>query len=255
MSYEIGKAALNLQWTERVARTEYNDNWEIVRHFTGKDPRKDSQAEREFNDAVHLDFLWRTNDGPVPWAERGRVTDMGHAVYVEDGSDFRSAKASPFTNPEEVLAFDAAAEYGLPDFDELVGYYEDWHRAEQATNDQVVPGGYYKTLISGAIETFGWEMLLLAAGEHATRFGEQVLGSFFELSRHHFQAWAETSIEFFMCHDDMVWTSKILWRRGRTGSASSRAMIWRSSCRRAGRLTRSSVGWTAALSHSGRRRT
>jgi uroporphyrinogen-III decarboxylase len=48
--------------------------------------------------------------------------------------------------------------------------------------------------------------MLLAAGEDATRFGEQVLGSFFELSLHHCRAWAETSIEFFMCHDDMVWT-------------------------------------------------
>ena len=44
MSYEIGKAAMNLQWTERVARTEYNDNWEIVRHFTGGDPRHDPSS-------------------------------------------------------------------------------------------------------------------------------------------------------------------------------------------------------------------
>jgi hypothetical protein len=33
MSYEIGRAALNLQWTPRVARTEYVDNWEVVLHF------------------------------------------------------------------------------------------------------------------------------------------------------------------------------------------------------------------------------
>jgi hypothetical protein len=206
MSYEIGKAALNLQWTERVARTEYMDNWEVVRHLTGKDPRRRPEAWREFNEAVHLDFLWATNDGPVPWEKRGRVTDMGHAVYLEDGSDFRAAKESPFKTAEDILSFDAVEEYGLPDLDELVAYYEDWHRREQAANDQVIPGGYYNTLISGAIAAFGWEMLLLAAGEAPERFGDAVLGSIFELSLHHYKAWAQTSIEFFMCHDDMVWT-------------------------------------------------
>ena len=203
VSYEIGKAALNLEWTERVARTEYNDNWEIVRHYTGKDPREHPEAEREFNDAVHLDFLWRTDDGPVPWEERGRVTDMGHATYVEDGSDRRDPVASPFTSADEVLTFNAVEEYGLPDFDELVAYYEETYQRDQAANDQVVTGGYYNTLVSGAIAAFGWEMLLAAAGENPERFGENVLGSFFELTLHHARAWAETSIEFFMCHDDM----------------------------------------------------
>jgi hypothetical protein len=215
MSYAIGKAALNLQWTERVARTEYNDNWEVVRHFTGKDPstslragpRQYAEAAREFNDAVHLDFLWCTDDGPVPWGQRGRVTDMGHAVYLEDGSDYRAPKPSPFKTATEVLSFNAVGEYGLPDLDELVAHYERWYQRAQAANDQVVPGGYYKTLISGAIEAFGWEMLLLALGEDSERFCEEVLGSIFELSLHHFRAWARTSIEFFMCHDDMVWTA------------------------------------------------
>jgi uroporphyrinogen-III decarboxylase len=49
-------------------------------------------------------------------------------------------------------------------------------------------------------------MLLEAAGEDQERFGEEVLGSIFEASLHYFKAWAQTSIEFFMCHDDMVWT-------------------------------------------------
>ncbi|MDO8586879.1 MAG: uroporphyrinogen decarboxylase family protein [Armatimonadota bacterium] len=206
MSYEIGRAALNLQWTERVARTEYNDNWEIVRHITGKDPRVDPTATKEFNDAVRLDYLWTVNDGPVPWAERGRVCDMGHAVYVEDGSDYRKAGANPFETTEEVLSFNAVQEYGIPDFGEVGDYYERWYQETQAANDQVISGGYYKTLVSGAIEAFGWEMLLRALGEDADRFGEQALGSIFELSMRHYEAWAATSIEFFMCHDDMVWT-------------------------------------------------
>jgi len=207
MSYEIGRAALNLQWTERVARTEYVDNWEIVRHFTGEDPREHPEAWREFNDAVHLDFIWHTNDGPVPWGERGRTTNMGHAVYVENGSDFVPAQPSPFTSLAQVLAFNAVEEYGLTDFEELVDYYERLYQRLRAENpNQVVTGGYYYTIVSGAIQAFGWQMLLEAAGDDAEGFGENVLGSIFELTLHHCKAWAQTSIEFFMCHDDMVWT-------------------------------------------------
>ena len=206
MSYQIGRAALNLQWTPRVARTEYNDNWEIVRHFTGKDPRSHPDAAREFNDALHLDFLWSTNDGPVPWEDRGRVTDMGHARYLEDGSDFRPALPSPFQTAADVLRFDAVEEYGLPDFDDLVHYYEAWYGAEQAANDQVVPGGYYRTLISGAIAAFGWENLLAAAGTDADRFGE-VLNRWAEVLMGYVRAWAATDIEAFITHDDIVWTA------------------------------------------------
>lgn len=207
MCYEVGRAALNLQWTDRVARTEYTDSWEIVRHFTGKDPRTDRDAWKEYFDAVHLDYLWTTHDGPVTWDERGRTTDMGHAVYLEDGSDFRDLQPCPFASSAEVLAFDAVAEYGLTDYRELVDFYERTYRDEQAwTTGQVISGGYYKTLVSGAIAAFGWDRLLEAVGDDADRFGDTVLGSIFEQSLHHYRAWAETSIEFFMCHDDMVWT-------------------------------------------------
>jgi len=200
MSYEIGKAALNLQWTERVARTEYNDNNEIVRYFAERCPGK------KFDDAIHLDYLWTVHDGYVDWS-KGRTTDMGHAVYVEDGSDFRPIQECPFHSVEEVLNFNAVQEYGKENFLDLVAFYEKWYRETQAACDQVVSGGYYKTIVSGAIQAFGWEMLLEAAGEDPDRFGEDVLGSIFEMSLHHYKAWAETSIEVFMSHDDMVWTA------------------------------------------------
>ncbi len=200
MSYNIGKAALNLQWTERVARTEYIDNWEIGRYYAEKYPGK------TLDDVLHLDYAWNVHDGPVNWGEKGRVTDMGHAAYVEDGSDFRQMEASPFTSADEVLNFNAIAEYGRYDFKDLVAFYDKWYRETQSGSDQVVSGGYYKTIVSGAIQIFGWDMLLEAAGENPQRFGEDVLGSIFELSLHHYKAWAETSIEVFMCHDDMVWT-------------------------------------------------
>lgn len=206
MSYDVGMAAMHLQVAERIAHTEYHSNYALIRAVTGKDPREDSSAWREFNDAWELDFLWSTNDGPVDWAQRGRVTDMGHAEFLEGGIDRRDTVVCPFQSVEEVWEFDAVAEYGLPDLDELTKYYEQSYRSAQEANPhQIVTAGYYKTIVSGAIQAFGWDMLLAAASDRE-RFAK-VLDSFFELSLHHFKAWARTSAPVFIDHDDFVWTA------------------------------------------------
>ncbi|MFO8007953.1 MAG: uroporphyrinogen decarboxylase family protein [Candidatus Brocadiia bacterium] len=205
MSYRIGMDALRLRETPRPGHTEYCSNDALVRAVTGRDPLRDETAWREFHDAWELDFLWHVNDGPVPWPERGRTTDMGHAEFLEGGRDKRPAVACPFESVAEVWAFDAVEEYGLPDSDELVACYERWHRDNQAANpEQVWPAGYYKTIVSGAIEAFGWDMLLSAAADRG-RF-ERVLDSFYRLTMHHFRAWAQTDAPVFICHDDMVWS-------------------------------------------------
>jgi uroporphyrinogen-III decarboxylase len=104
-----------------------------------------------------------------------------------------------------VWDFNAVAEYGLTDFDALVDHYEQHYRREQAAHpNQVYTGGYYKTLVSGAIDIFGWEMLLMAAAD-LPRF-ETMLDSIFQQSLHHYRAWAKTSVEVFISHDDMVWS-------------------------------------------------
>jgi hypothetical protein len=152
-----------------------------------------------------MDFTWATDDGPIPWRELGRVTDMGHAEFLADGSDKRETVSCPFQNVEQALAFDAVAEYGLPDFDELVAYYERTHQERvKARPDLLVPGGYYRTIVSGAIEAFGWDMLLQAAA-YPKEF-DRVLETFFQRSLHHYRAWAKTSIQAFISHDDMVWS-------------------------------------------------
>ncbi len=205
MSYDIGMQALRLQCPERLAHTEYNDHYALVRAVTGLDPRTDPRAARAFNDAWHLDFLWVTHDGPVEWENRGRVTDMGHAEFMEGGIDRRDTVVCPFEDVEDVLKFDAVEEYGLPDMDELVRFYEHEYQANQAANpNQVYTGGYYKTVVSGAIQAFGWDMFLTAAADRE-RFAK-VLASFAELTLHHARAWAKTSIKAYIQHDDMVWS-------------------------------------------------
>lgn len=205
MSYDIGLRACRCLPTERVAHTEYCSNDALIKSVTGRDVLTDADAWRAFYDAWDYDFIWATHDGPVDWSQHGRVTDMGHAEFLEGGRDRHEAQPCPFHAVEEVWAFDAVAEYGLPDFADLVAFYEQHHQTAQAGYpNQVHTGGYYKTLISGAIHSFGWEMLLLAAID-PDKF-ERVIEGFFQLTLHHVKAWAETSIEVFIQHDDFVWT-------------------------------------------------
>lgn len=210
MSYQIGIDALNLRPTPRLAHTEYCSNAALKRRVTGL-PDDDPMREREFARLWDYDFIWSTHNGPEPWEERGRTTDMGHSEFLEGGVDWRDAKPCPFKDVEEALAFDAVAEYGLTDFRTLVNFYEQHYRKMQSYYlDQVFTGGYYRTLVSGAIAIFGWDMLLTAAA-HKDRFAK-VLESIYQQSLHHYRAWAQTSIEVFMCHDDMVWSQGAFMR-------------------------------------------
>jgi hypothetical protein len=204
VSYQIGINALRCQPTPRLAHTEYCSNAALKRAVTGL-PDDHPDQEAEFMRLWEYDFIWSTNNGPVPWEERGRTTDMGHSEFLEGGVDWRDAQTSPFASVEEALAFDAVAEYGLLDYDELVAFYERSYQERQTRYPgQVFTGGYYRTLYSGAIAIFGWDMLLQAAA-HREGFA-RVLDSIFQQSMHHYRAWADTSIEVFMCHDDMVWS-------------------------------------------------
>ncbi len=204
MSYQIGIDTLHLRPTPRLAHTEYCSNEALKQAVTGISD-EGREREREFYRRWDIDFIWSTNDGPEPWEERGRTTDMGHSEFLEGGVDLRQPQECPFKDPEEALSFDAVAEYGLTDMDTLVAYYERTYQdARAAFPDQVFTGGYYRTLVSGAIAVFGWDMLLAAAADRR-RFA-RVLDSIFQQTMHHCKAWAATSIEVFMSHDDMVWT-------------------------------------------------
>jgi len=204
MSYQIGIDALNLRPTPRLAHTEYCDHAPLRRTVTGMNEAS-TERERLFMDKWEYDFIWNTNDGPEPWEGRGRTTDMGHAEFMEGGVDRREPKESPFRTVEDVLAFDAVAEYGLTNFTKLRDYYQNtYDYARNMFPEQVFTGGYYRTVVSGAIAAFGWDMLLEAAS-YTDRF-TKVLDSIFQQTMHHARAWAFTSCEWYMCHDDMVWS-------------------------------------------------
>jgi hypothetical protein len=198
---------INLRPCNRWGHTEYS--LEYHQEFLAATvplPRQDPAWARALYDRFAFDFLWTTDDGPVNWAQTGRVTNMGHADYAANGSDHRASSPSPFRNDDEVWAFDAVAEYGLPEFESLVAFYEEKVRqGRERTPDQLVTGGYYKTIVSGAIESFGWDMLLAAAADGERM--ERVFDSFFRRTLFHMRAWASTSVEVLIQHDDFVWSA------------------------------------------------
>jgi hypothetical protein len=207
MSRQLFLDTIALRPTPRLAHTEYVCHNALVEKVTGVNPDRDGlEAARRFNRAWGVDFIFGTYDGPVDWGAVGRVTDMGHAVYIEDGRDFRQPGVCPFEDVREVWDFDPVAEYGLPDFRDLVAHYQGIYDANRETwPDSYVTGGYYKTIVSGAIAAFGWDMLLQAAADR-NQFAA-VLERFAAYTMHYVRAWAETTAEVFIQHDDMVWTA------------------------------------------------
>ncbi len=213
MSRQIGMDTICLRPTPRIGHTEYSMGYHtnLLRKYSGgldpAKPENSGKCNKALMKEWDFDLIWSVNDGPIDWLKSGgRCSDFGHAVYAEDGSDERKPSICPFNSPEEVWEFDPAKEYGVPEHASLKKLYREWHEAAQADNpDQVFTGGYYKSVVSGAIQAFGWDMLLLAASDE-DKFAE-VLRRFGDYTMNYVKAQAEVkSIEVFIQHDDMVWT-------------------------------------------------
>ena len=207
MSIQVALDNIKMDGPTKWGHTEYSLNYHhrFLQERTGKDPDENGFLRAAY-DLFDIDLIWSTNDGIIKWNQTGRTTDMGHATYAADGGDLRSSQESPFRSVEEVWAFDAVAEYGLPAFEDQVRNYEEGvQKAREDFPYQLMTGGYYKTIVSGAIAAFGWEMLLLAASD--TEKMEDVFDSFFRRTLFHINAWARTSAEVVIQHDDFVWTS------------------------------------------------
>lgn len=198
MSYQRGMAAIRLECPAEVPHTQYITHPAWLERLREKAHRPGA----EFPELLDFDLIWHTD---VPSDLGGRWTDMGHAVWQPDGSDYRRPKQSPFRDPEEIFSLDPFREYRRVDHAGQVERYQGWY--EQARRgDWVVPGGLYRSVVSFAIDAFGWENLLVAAGTDPERFG-QVLNRWADYLMQYVRAWAATDIEVFLTHDDIVWTA------------------------------------------------
>ena len=202
MSYERGMAAIRLEAPAEIPHTQYITHPAWLEHLR----RKAGRPDAGFAELLDFDFAFATDDPPLG----GRWTDMGHAVWQADGSDFRPAAPSPFKDLEAIYNLDPVAEYGPVDLPSLSERYRRW--AEDARRvDAVVPGGLYRSVVSFAIAAFGWENLLLAAGADPERFGG-VLNRWADYLMAYVRAWAASDLEVFLTHDDMVWTAGPIFR-------------------------------------------
>jgi hypothetical protein len=208
VSRDIALDNIMLRPSDSWAHTEYALEYHLgyCRALTGKDPST-VEGNRALCDVLGFDFIWRTQDGVYDdWLAHGRATDMGHAEWADAGADRREPSPSPFRSVEEVWAFDPIAEYGLPSLQEQVAAYEELDRiARRDYPNQLTTGGYYKTIVSGAIQAFGWDMFLQAAADPEKI--EKVFDRIFQRTLFHMRAWALTSAEVVIQHDDFVWTS------------------------------------------------
>ena len=213
MSRQLALDTIWLKPTPRLAHTDYSLGYHkaYLRKKTGLDPSHPDCMKR-FDEVWGMDFQFGTNDGlRGNWADYGRATDMGHAEYADGGTDMRPSRESPFRTMTDVWAFDAVDEYGLPDFGEQVAAYErSFQDSKRNSPGLLTSGGYYKTIVSGAIAAFGWEMLLMAASDAGKM--EPVLDSFFRRTLFHMRAWAQTSAPVIIQHDDFVWTEGAFMR-------------------------------------------
>lgn len=213
MSYDDGWAALNLEMPARVPRTEYSAemHWELIEAVTGlkagegATPEERAAAQKAFMKAWRYDFRWCT----LTYREAlgGLHTSMGHAEYQAGGTDFDTERSSPFRTPEEVLAFDPVERLGTRDKAELRrGYEANYAAVRDFYPDAVNMTGIYITCISGLLELFGWDHMLMALGMDPSGFGA-VANRYAQWIQQYFDALAEADVPVVMVHDDIVWSS------------------------------------------------
>ena len=213
MSFEDGMAALNLEMPARVPRTEYSaqGHWELVKTVTGIDVGVDTdsetkgRAQRAFYKAWSLDVFWSTLIGGDELD--AKRSHMGHAVYAAGGVDRDDRIEQAFTDPEEALRLDPWEVYGTKDKAELTKRFEEHYRNQVEEGlDGVRMTGTYITCVSGLIDIFGWDMLLLALGTDPEGFGE-LTARYASWMQQYFDALGEADVPVVMVHDDIVWTS------------------------------------------------
>ncbi|PHV71695.1 hypothetical protein CS063_03800 [Sporanaerobium hydrogeniformans] len=212
MSYKHGLAAIQLEMSDRVPRTEYSAHfhWDLVNKVTGKAVTAHSpqalqqEASNAFVKAWNYDFFWNILTYNEVFGDF--KTSMGHASYAAEGTDFNNQIFCPFEDPEDVLDFDPMEQYGIRDRQQIIqDYNANYDKMVSDYPECVNMTGIYVTCMSGLIEMLGWDMLLMAAGIDSKGFGEMT-NRYAKWISHYFEGLAESKSPVVMIHDDIVWT-------------------------------------------------
>ena len=212
MPAEAMWAALNMEMPPVVPRTEYSaaSHWPLIEKVTGIRVDQNSTEEERlrassaFMRAWHYAMWWNTDVFKEIF--NGQCTDMGHAMYNADGSDYSDHITQLFDDPEDVYGYDLFDVHGTPDVSAIERMFDEKLAWQQSVYPEecLCMNGIYVTCISGVLELLGWETLLLAAGIDPDAFGAFIdrycrwIGCYFE-------ALARCKSPVVMVHDDFVW--------------------------------------------------
>ena len=209
MSYKHGMAALNLEMTDLVPRTEFSidGHYDFIKKLTGID------VVNGGNHGEAIKALWKEWDYSINWSVMvsgdgfGKYrTSMGHAVYAYNGADWNENIYCPFTSEDEILNFDFFEKLGEIDISDYTRRFNSHYENQQIFySDTVNMSGIYTTCISGLIAMLGWDYLLLCAGTDSVKFGD-LTNRYCEWVTQFFTAMAKSDVPVIMIHDDIVWT-------------------------------------------------
>ena len=213
MSFENGWAAINLEMVDRIPRIEFDAerHWDLVKVVTGIDVNFESSEDLQKKASLAFMQAWNYDLQLLPLItaeELGKIqTSMGHAEYLDGGTDFNEHIECPFKEPEDVFNFDPWEAYGKKDKNELIDRFNKHYKSLCEYNPDVVnTTGTYITLFSGFIAIFGWDMFLLAGGIDPEKLGE-VANRYASWMQQYYDALAESDVQLIYSHDDIVWTS------------------------------------------------
>lgn len=213
MSLKDGVAAMQLEMPTRIPHTEYSveRHWPVVQAVAGlpvdehSSPADQSAASTAFQKAWNYDFQWSTQVGRDDLG--GLFTEMGHAEYETGGVDFRAVGQRPFHHTSDIFSFDPHKQLPQHDIPALTRRFNQAYRHSQENNPECVHTvGTYITQISGYIDLFGWEDMLMALGEDQHAFSEMTF-RYADWMMDFYEALANCDAPYVLIHDDIVWSA------------------------------------------------
>ncbi|GAB1481370.1 hypothetical protein MASR2M78_01850 [Treponema sp.] len=212
MSFKDGNDAIHLRMPDRVPRMEFSAemHWSLIKAVTGIDVSIQSShamrqnAAKEFMKAWNYDFIWNIL---IDHDFLGDFyTDMGHADYMEGGEDYHLPKESKFKTDTDVLSFDPLKSLKYFEHKNLIALFnKNYDEKISYFPDAVNMTGTYISCMSGLIDLFGWDLLLMACGTDSKAFGEMT-NRYALWMQQYFDALADSRTPIVMIHDDIVWT-------------------------------------------------
>ena len=212
MSRQRALAAVNLQATDRIPRTECLQHPEFERAFTGIDPYRHPQKARvAMLEKLDLDMSSTgipSTDDPIedPFADgaSSRVLEDGrHVVRWGATSTSTWDWGKEYTSVKEVLDYDPLQHMSGTVEELAASFQAGIDRERERVGDlYLTTSGTYKTLFMWPMMTFGWELFLEAAASEPGPFKE-LMDGFAQVSEQTFTALSMTDIEVVTAHDDI----------------------------------------------------